>query len=233
VTVPISSTGWALTDRAEALQDRVQQRFATFSLVLDFIHAAEKLWDAANSLYGETADQRTAWVEAQTLDLLSGRTPQVISELRQLATGPATTATQRTVLNQVANYFERNAAHMHYDQYLAQGWPIASGVIEGACRHLVKDRCELSGMRWTKDGVENLLRLRAVAENDDWAAYQRFHHQQRQQRLYGVSLPRQKALEDQALSCPAPLPQTPPTGRAFIMPVIVKQRSSQPEKWTA
>ena len=60
---------------------------------------------------------------------------------------------------------------MHYEQYLANGWPIASGVIEGACRHLVKDRCELSDMRWTKDDVENLLRLSAVAENDDWTAY--------------------------------------------------------------
>ena len=72
---------------------------------------------------------------------------------------------------------------MHSDQYLASGWPIASGVIEAACRHLVKDRCELSGMRWTKAGVEDLLRLRAVAENDDWEVYRRFFQQQRQQRF--------------------------------------------------
>jgi hypothetical protein len=221
----------ALTDGAEALQDRVQQRFGAFSLVLDFIHADEKLWDVANSLFGETSEQRTPWVESQTLDLLSGRGPQVISELRRLAISAETATTQRTVLNQVANYFERNAPYMHYDQYLAQGWPIASGVIEGACRHLVKDRCELSGMRWTQDGVENLLRLRAVAENDDWQAYQRFHQQQRQQRLYGVPLPAQDALEEQALSCPKPSRLKAPTGRAFIMPIIVKQPTAQtPER---
>jgi len=160
----------ALTDGAEALQDRIQQSFPTFTLVLDFIHADEKLWDVANSLFGETSDQRTPWVEAQTLDLLSGQAPQVVTELRRRASLAETTPPQKTTLTQVANYFERNTAFMHYDQYLAHGWPIASGVIEGACRHLVKDRCELSGMRWTKDGVENLLRLRAVAENDDWAA---------------------------------------------------------------
>ena len=78
---------------------------------------------------------------------------------------------------------------MHYDQYLAAGWPIASGVIEGACRHLVKDRCELSGMRWTKTGVEDLLGFRAVAENGDWEAYRHFFQQQRQLRLYGVPEP--------------------------------------------
>ena len=127
--------------------------------MLDFIHADEKLWDVANSLFGETSDQRTPWVEAQTLDLLSGQAPQVVTELRRRASLAETTPPQKTTLTQVANYLERNTAFMHYDQYLAHGWPIASGVIEGACRHLVKDRCELSGMRWTKDGVENLLRL--------------------------------------------------------------------------
>ena len=89
-----------------------------------------------------------------------GRVPQVVTELRRLASLAETTTTQTTVLTQVANYFERNTAYMHYDQYLADGWPIASGVIEGACRHLVKDRCELSGMRWTPQGVEDLLHLR-------------------------------------------------------------------------
>ncbi len=78
----------ALTDGAEALQQRVQQHFPTFTLVLDFIHADEKLWDVANSLFGETAAQRTPWVERQSVDLLSGRVPPVITELRRLATSP-------------------------------------------------------------------------------------------------------------------------------------------------
>ena len=223
----------ALTDGAEALQERVQQRFTTFSLVLDFIHADEKLWDVANSLFGETAAQRTPWVETQTLDLLSGRGPQVIGELRRLADAAETTTNQRTVLAQVAHYYERNAPHMHYDQYLADGWPIASGVIEGACRHLVKDRCELSGMRWTHDGVENLLRLRAVAENGDWTAYQRFHQQRRHQRRYAVPLPAHDTLEDQALSNPEPPAQTPPAPHVFIMPIIVTRRTAQPRKQAA
>jgi hypothetical protein len=223
----------ALTDGAEALQDRIQQRFPTFTLVLDFIHADEKLWDVANALFGETSPQRSPWVEAQTLDLLSGRGAQVITELRQQAQLAEATAAQRTVLTQVANYFERNADYMHYDQYLAHGWPIASGVIEGACRHLVKDRCELSGMRWTKDGVESLLRLRAVAENDDWTTYQRYHQQQRHQRLYGAPLPTQDVLENQALANPEPRNPTQSAKHAFVMPIAASQTAARLHKQAA
>jgi len=92
---------------------------------------------------------------------------------------------------------------MAYDTYLANGWPIASGVIEGACRHFVKDRFELSGMRWEQSGAENLLRLRAVAENDDWDDYHLFRRQQRHQRLYTAPFPTQNSLETLALELPA------------------------------
>jgi hypothetical protein len=88
---------------------------------------------------------------------------------------------------------------MDYNTYLKRGWPIASGVIEGACRHFVKDRCELSGMRWTQTGVENLLRLRAVAENGDWDEYHQFRKRQRHTRLYDQPYPEQLALELQAM----------------------------------
>ena len=111
------------------LQDRVQAHFPTFTLVLDFIHANEKLWGAANALFGETAPQRTPWVETQTLAMLQGCTAQVISTLRQSA-APAVTTGQQAGLTKAANYFERNAAYMHYDHYLANGWPIASGSLK-------------------------------------------------------------------------------------------------------
>jgi len=223
----------ALTDGAEALQNRVQAHFPTFTLVLDFIHANEKLWSAANALFGETAPQRTPWVETQTLAMLEGRTAQVISTLRQFATAPAVTTGQQAALTKAANYFERNAAYMHYDQYLANGWPIASGVIEGACRHLVKDRCELSGMRWTQAGAENLLRLRAVVENGDWSAYQRFHQEQRHQRLYRVPRPVHALPESQSLADADLLTKPLPVQRPFIMPIIVPPRSAHQRKRAA
>jgi hypothetical protein len=175
----------ALTDGAEALQSRVLTQFPDFTLVLDFIHADEYLWKAANALLGETDAQRSAWVEARTLQMLSGQTPEVITDLTQIAVDPKTSKTARQVLISVAAYYERNQAYMHYDRYLAAGWPIASGVIEGACRHLVKDRCELSGMRWTQAGAEALLRLRSVAENGDWERFHAYRRRQRQLTGYG------------------------------------------------
>ena len=152
-------------------------------LILDFIHANEYLWKVANALFGETNDQRFDWMRSQTLQLLSGKTKPLIRELRALAKQPKISKRKRTQLIKTANYFERNLPFMDYPTYLSNGWPIASGVIEGACRHFVKDRCELSGMRWLQSGAENLLRLRAIAENNDWDDYHAYRKQQRHQRL--------------------------------------------------
>ena len=190
----------ALTDGCEALQKRVARDLPDFTLVLDFIHASEYLWKAANALYGEQSDKRDPWVEEQTLHILSDRCDQVIAELRALAQRPRCSQTKRQAFTSTANYFQRNLPYMDYQTYLAKGWPIASGVIEGACRHFVKDRFELSGMRWTQDGAENLLKLRAVPENDDWDDYHQFRKAQRHIRLYGLPFSQPKPPEQQALA---------------------------------
>jgi hypothetical protein len=189
----------ALTDGAEALQKRVLQHLPDFTLILDFIHANEYLWDAGNRLYQEQDPQRQAWVEKRSLDLLSGRTKQVIADLRNLAQEPGIKPAQQEQLHKTANYFGRNLEYMQYDDYLRKGWPIASGVIEGACRHLVKDRFELTGMRWTQEGAESLLRLRSVAENDDWEDYHAYRKEQRHLRLYASPPSRKLSLEQIAL----------------------------------
>jgi hypothetical protein len=189
----------ALCDGCEALQSRIVLQFQGFVLILDFVHANEYLWDAANSLLGEKSDQRLEWVKSRTLQILSGQTEQVITDLRRIAKYKKTKVSQRTQLNKTANYFERNLPYMDYQNYLSYGYPIASGAIEGACRHFVKDRFELSGMRWLQTGAENLLRLRAVAENEDWDAYYTYRREQRQLRLYGQSASNMKPLEAQAI----------------------------------
>jgi hypothetical protein len=189
----------ALCDGCEALQSRLATYFSDFTQILDFIHADEYLWNVANSLLGETNEQRTEWMSNHTLQMLSGQTEQLIADFRHLAPAASMASAQREQLRKTANYFERNLPYMDYPTYLARGWPIASGVIEGACRHFVKDRCELSGMRWNQDGAENLLHLRAVAENGDWDAYHDFRKRQRHSRLYRSPAPTQVAAELQAL----------------------------------
>ena len=211
----------ALTDGCDALQTRVQHYFPAFTLILDFIHADEYLWEAGTAVFGEQSPLREPWVEKQTLALLAGHTLAVIGELRQLAQAPKRRKSQRAALEKAAHYFERNQPYMRYDHYLAQGWPIASGVIEGACRHLVKDRCELSGMRWTLPGAEDLLRLRTVAENGDWEDYHQFRKRQRHARLYLLPFPGTGSIEEQGLEPPHLAGATPApsdAGRTYTMP---------------
>jgi hypothetical protein len=175
----------ALADGAEPLQDRIVAAFPNFELILDIIHAIEYLWAAANALLGETHSDRTAWVKEQLLCILSGKTETVIQTLEGLAQDPSTSPAQQEVMNTTIGYYRRNRPYMHYDRYLARGWPISTGVVEGACGHLVKDRMERSGMRWTKSGAQAILELRAVRVNGDWDAYHSFRRQCQHQRLYG------------------------------------------------
>jgi len=177
----------ALTDGAEALQDRILAGFPGFELVLDIIHVLGYLWDAANALLGETHPDRTAWVKEHLLSILSGKTDSVILALESQAQEPSLTDAQHKALNTTIGYYRRNLPYMRYDRYLEQGWPISSGVVEGACGHLVKDRMEQSGMCWTPAGAQAILEIRAVRVNDDWDAYQLFRRQCQHQRLYGAT----------------------------------------------
>jgi hypothetical protein len=88
---------------------------------------------------------------------------------------------------------------MRYDEYLARGWPIGTGVVEGACGHLVNARMEQSGMRWTTGGAQAVLELRAVRLNGHWEAYGEFHRRQHHHRLYGTCAPAPELSEAQAL----------------------------------
>jgi len=178
----------ALTDGAEPLQRQMLTRLPGFQLVLDIIHAVEYLWKAGTALYGETDPSRAEWVEAQTLQLLSSHTTQIIQMLEDKAASLADSSQAAKTLRGVANYFQRNLPYMDYAEYLHRGWPIGTGVIEGTCRHLVKDRMELSGMRWTIAGAGAVLALRAVNENGDWEDFHALRRARRHRALYGTAL---------------------------------------------
>lgn len=92
---------------------------------------------------------------------------------------------KRRQLLQVIGYYQNNREHMHYDHYLAAGYPIGSGVAEGACRHLVKDRLEQTGMRWSREGAQSMLYLRATYLNGDWESFLKYRIDTEQKRLYG------------------------------------------------
>jgi hypothetical protein len=134
--------------------------------------------------------------------LLAGQTDAVITALEAKGHEPTCTVPQRQAVRRAVGYYRRNPPYMHDDEYLARGWPIGTGV-EGACGHLVKERMEQAGMRWTQGGAQVVLDLRAVRLNGHWDAYWPFHRPQQHQRLYGTSAPAPALAEAQALELAA------------------------------
>jgi len=173
----------ALTDGERALQIRVKGKLQV-TLILDLMHVLEKLWKAAYVFHAEGSLAADLWVLERTLRILDGEVSQVVKGIRQSITKRRLSGAQQKSLQAVAGYFSKNRSHMHYDEYLSKGWPIASGPVEGACKNLIKDRLERSGMRWTEAMAEAVVKLRAIYLSGDFDRYWEFHIQQDQQRLY-------------------------------------------------
>ena len=153
--------------------------------ILDLFHVLERLWLAAYCFHPERSTAAAEFVSHNLRMLLQGKVGYVIGGLRRLRDRHALTGSQRRTLNAVITYYDNNRQHMRYDEYLSAGYPIGSGVAEGACRHLVKDRMERTGMRWTVTGAQALLRLRAIYINGAWDKYLHHHIEAEQARLYG------------------------------------------------
>jgi hypothetical protein len=176
---------WVIvTDGERALQHRVVDIFKDITLVLDFLHALEKLWRTGHALYREGSPEAQAFVYKRAKRILEGQVDQVVKGLRLIVTKRRPTSTKAKTLLDVAAYFKRNRQRMRYDEYLANGWPIASDSVEGACKNLIRDRFERFGMRWTPETAEALLRLRATHLSGDLNNYWEFHVTRDQQRLY-------------------------------------------------
>jgi hypothetical protein len=178
-----SKTRVAVTDGERALQIRVDRKL-NVTLILDLIHVLEKLWKAAYVFHAEGSLEADLWVMDRTLRILFGDVGQVVKGIRQSITKRGLSGARRKTLEGVADYLYRNRARMRYDQYLANGWPIASGPVEGACKHLIKDRMERSDMRWTEQMAEAIVQLRAIYLSGDFDCYWQFHIEQDQRRLY-------------------------------------------------
>jgi hypothetical protein len=152
--------------------------------ILDIVHVAKYVWRAAKTFCGANWEQAEAFARERLLRILEGKVQGVVLGLRQMATRRHLRGKRREEVITVCNYLENNAERMRYDEYLAAGYPIASGVIEGACRHLVKDRMERSGMRWGQDSAESILTLRAVHVSQMWDDFQQHRMDNDQERIH-------------------------------------------------
>jgi hypothetical protein len=159
-------------------------RGITLAIVIDFIHVLEYLWKVAWCFHPPRDPAMEDWVTAQALDILHGRTADVIARIARL-TGqhpPRPGSEHAKIIRKTLSCLQNKQAFMDYPRALANGWPIATGVIEGACRHLVQDRMGITGARWGLAGAQAMLWLRAICASGDTDTYWTWHIQQEHQR---------------------------------------------------
>lgn len=174
-----------LLDGEKQLWDLQEEWLPRAVQILDIFHVNERLWAAAHCFHPEKSPQAEQFVERYLRMLLEGKVDSVIRSLRQLLATRRLTGERRNRLMATITYYDNNRPHMRYEEYLAAGYPIGSGVAEGACRHLVKDRMEGTGMRWSLEGAQAMLHLRALYLNGDWHAFIEHRIEQEQAALYG------------------------------------------------
>ncbi|WP_131747672.1 ISKra4 family transposase [Frankia sp. Cppng1_Ct_nod] len=166
----------------DAIQAEAARRRVTVHVLVDFVHVTEYVWTAAWSFF-ETGDPHAeTWVRTQLRQILRGKAPAVAAGIGRRATNNHYNAQERRGADTVAAYLKAKAPYLGYGTALANGWPIATGVVEGTCRFMIKDRFDITGARWGLEGAESLLLLRAVVTNGDFDAYWAYHLDQEQQR---------------------------------------------------
>jgi len=183
-----TKTRVVVTDGERALQYRVCAAMKGVPLILDFLHVLEKLWACAHVFHKEGSGHAVEFVRERALRILRGEISQVVKGLRQMATKRKVKGKKRKTLLNTAAYCYRNRSRMRYHKYLAEGLPIASGSVEGACKNLIKDRMERSGMRWTPPTAEAMVKMRAAYLSGDFEEYWDYHAEQEQVRLYPEGL---------------------------------------------
>ncbi|MGH9044900.1 MAG: ISKra4 family transposase [Acidimicrobiales bacterium] len=178
----------ALVDGANHQIDRIKaeakQRHLDITIVVDLIHVLGYLWDAVWCFFPEGDPAAETWVANKAQAVLEGKAGLVAAAIKRKATNLGLGPNDRKNADTCAGYLHAKARYLDYPKALAAGWPVATGIIEGACRYLVKDRLGLSGARWRLEGAEAVLKLRAIRKNDDWDDYFSFHMSQQRKRVH-------------------------------------------------
>jgi hypothetical protein len=163
-------------DQIKRVERAARQVGVEITIVLDIVHALEYLWRAAYAFHKDGTPEAEVWVEHQLVKLLGGRSGgEIAKSMRLMARRHGLDAAAARPVEKAAGYLVQHTRLLHYDRALADGLPIATGVIEGACRYLVRDRMGRTGARWSLTGAEAILRLRALRTSGDFDDYWQFH----------------------------------------------------------
>jgi hypothetical protein len=206
---PKQTKEWiALVDGNETQLDFLQLAAKDYGvelvILLDLIHVLEYLWKAAWAFHAPGESAAETWVGERLVEILCGCSSSVAAGMRGSATLRGLLASERAPIDDCADYLLKYREFLHYDRYLAKGYPIATGVIEGACRYLVKDRMEITGARWSLEGAEAVLRLRSLRASGDFDEYWDFHLQQEYKRNH------EARYEKGQVPMPNPAPESKP-----------------------
>jgi hypothetical protein len=159
----------------EILGRLAKARGIDLTIIVDIIHVTEYLWEAGRAFHPESGPELEKWVQHRLLNIFHGKAGHMAGGMRRSATRKKLSDKERKPVEKCATYLLNKSAYLRYERYLAEGLPIGTGVIEGACRHLVKDRMEITGAKWSLQGAEAVLRLRALRSSKDFDAYWLFH----------------------------------------------------------
>ena len=178
----------ALVDANNHQIDRIKAEAKTrnvkVTIIVDLVHVLEYLWGSAWCFFKEGDPAAEEWVKHKALAILDGKAGILAAAIRRKATRIGLDDEQRTNADRAADYLLNKRRYLAYPTALQNGWPIATGVIEGACRHLVKDRMDLTGARWGLQGAEAILKLRALRSNGDFDTYWRYHLTKERHRVH-------------------------------------------------
>jgi hypothetical protein len=172
-------------EQIKRIESAARKVDAAITIVLDIVHVLEYLWRAAYAFHKDGTPEAEAWVEHQLVKLLSGRSGgEIAKSMRLMAKSHELDVVAAKPVEKAAGYLVKHTKLLHYDRALADGLPIATGVIEGACRYLVQDRMGRTGARWSLTGAEAILRLRALRTSGDFDDYWLFHLAKEQERTH-------------------------------------------------
>jgi hypothetical protein len=166
----------------DAITAQATARGVTVAILIDFVHVLEYLWKAAWTFYYPGDPDAEPWVADHARTVLAGRAVDAAATINHQAEAAGYAGNERKGADAAITYLTRKAPHLDYATALTNGWQIATGIIEGAARHLIADRMDITGARWTTPGAEAVLRLRAVITNGDFDQYWQWHQQQEQRR---------------------------------------------------
>ena len=162
----------------DTIRDQATARGVTVTIVIDFVHVLEYLWKAAWTFFYPGDRDAETWVADRARTILTGRAVDAAATIRHQADDAGFRGSERAGADEAAAYLTRKAPYLDYATALASGWQIATGIIEGAARLLIKDRMDITGARWSTPGAQAVLRLRAVIANGDFDEYWQWHQQQ-------------------------------------------------------